>query len=365
MCVPSLLLPTSSALPPVTGPSPTPPNAFIPGHHPHSSSLSSLSSFLPSLSQQPPSLLPQTNHTRILLLADFDPQLKTKDLQEALQPFHDEPGGLKLKWRDDTSAYIVFGEPAVAKRAFLQLVTQPPPNLTPHSTSPQPKVEPYTGPEAQQILQAVQNRPRARSIAGAGGAGGASPSVPPTGGHSRKSSLLGSGGGSALGAAIASAQAAGPHGAATSSASATAANSPNGHGHHRTGSGSGSSAVGVGGGHARTGSWSRASISSPLSGGSGASGLRIGSGSGSSPSSNSPTEGFPAAANGLTEGRASPETPGASTGGVIAGEPPRRFGGLNGPGGGGNGAGSGHQRRESRSGADAVAASVAGLTINE
>ncbi|GAA5895231.1 hypothetical protein JCM6882_006621 [Rhodosporidiobolus microsporus] len=337
---------------------------FVPGHHPHSSSLSSLSSFappgsggyLPSASHSPHASLSngsspytaQTNHTRVLLLADFPPSLKTKDLQEALSEWQDEPGGLKVKWRDDTSAWVVFGEPAVAKRAFLSLVTAPPPSLSGSATASSPssppiKIEPYTGPDVAQILQAVQNRPRSRSIAGQGaasGPGGAAAVVGVSGGavggHSRKGSLLGSGGGSALGAAIASAQAAGPHGAATSSSSA---GSPVG------GSGS-AGGHGQGHCHARSGSWQRSSLSS-------LGGFRA----------NLPSAGSPTNTNGGGDGeggRSSPETPGAPGSGIVAGEAPRRFGNA-GSGGGANG----HQRRESRSGSDSVAASVAGLTIKE
>lgn len=187
--------------------------------------------------------------------------------------------------------------PFPAKRAFLTLVTTPPPLLQPST------VEPYTGSDVQSILSAVANRPRSRSIAGQGSVSG------PAGGHSRKGSLLGSGGGSALGAAIASAQAAGPHGAATASAT-----SPS--------SGVSPVPVSASHGHARTGSWQRSSISSPLSGI-----PRANGGAGS------PVDAFEG-------GRASPDTlaGGAAGNGVIAGEAPRRYG--TGPINGG-----GHARR--------------------
>ncbi|GAA6021209.1 hypothetical protein JCM10207_008355 [Rhodosporidiobolus poonsookiae] len=314
-------LPLSSTLPPALPPS-LQHSTFIPGHHPHSSSLSSLASFsYPSGASSGPTVPPpvplhaQTNHTRVLLLRDFDPKLKTKDLQDALSEWQDEPGGLKVKWRDDTSAWVVFGEGAVAKRAFLTLLTSPPAQLAP-SAAHTPSITPYTGPDVPSILSAVANRPRSRSIVGGGASGAAAGAVGVGhGGHSRKGSLLGSGGGSALGAAIASAQAAGPHGAAT----APSSSSPVGSGH--------------GSGHARTGSWQRSSFSRPAG---------------------SPID-FSAG-----EGRNSPETPGAANGGIVAGEAPRRFGGA-----GGAGVNGGHQRRESSSGSDAVAASVAGLTISE
>jgi hypothetical protein len=167
-----------------------------------------------------------------------------------------------------------------AKRAFLTLVTTPPALLQPST------VEPYTGADVPSILSAVANRPRSRSIAGQGSVSG------PSGGHghSRKNSLLGSGGGSALGAAIASAQAAGPHGAATASTA-----SPNG--------GVSPVSVSASHGHARTGSWQRSSISSPLSG------IRSNGGAGSP-------------VDELAGGRASPD----AGNGVIAGEAPRRYG---------------------------------------
>ncbi|GAA5978968.1 hypothetical protein JCM11641_000110 [Rhodosporidiobolus odoratus] len=312
------------------------PTSFIPSHNPRSSSLSSLSSFnnpFPSNSTTaanhsphtslslPPQAtahqgqtLSQTNHTRILLLKDFDKALKTKDLQEAFSEWQDDVGGLKVKWRDDTSAWVVFGEPAIAKRAFLNLLTNPPSTLAPPAV-----IEPYTGTDVPQIIQSVANRPRSRSIAGQGATSG--------GGHSRRGSLMGSGGGSALGAAIALAQAAGPHGAggATSPSSASTQGSGNGNG-NGSGGGLGSGSHGRSG----SGSWGRSSFSAALA---------------------------------QQEGRHSPETPGAGNGGIVAGEAPRRFGG-----GGAvtvNGGTGGHGRRESRSGSEAVAASIAGLTIDE
>lgn len=71
-----------------------------------------------------------------------------------------------------------------AKRAYLTLLSSPPPALQATATS-SPSLKPYTGPETQSILQAVQARPRSRSNAGAGG-------------HSRKGSLMGSSGGGVL-----------------------------------------------------------------------------------------------------------------------------------------------------------------------
>lgn len=67
---------------------------------------------------------------------------------------------------------------STAKRAFLTLLSSPPPALQPTDTHT-PKLAPYTGPDVATVLTAVQNRPRSRSM---------------NGGHSRKGSLLGSGG---------------------------------------------------------------------------------------------------------------------------------------------------------------------------
>lgn len=98
--------------------------------------------------------------------------------------WEDDRGGFKVKWRDDTSAWIVFADAAVAKRAFLSLLTSPPPSLLPPtSTRLHPSITAYTGEDVPQILQAVQNRPRSHSNAG----------LAHHGSHSRKGSLAGSG----------------------------------------------------------------------------------------------------------------------------------------------------------------------------
>ncbi|CDR43916.1 RHTO0S08e07888g1_1 [Rhodotorula toruloides] len=294
-------------------------NAFVPGHHPHQSSLSGQNPFVPA----PPAASTsqsQTNQTRILLLENFSATLKTKDLQELFSLWQDQPGGLKVKWRDDTSAWVVFGDAGVAKRAFLSLIANPPLALSPLTTNTySPCITPYNGPDVQQILQAVQNRPRSRSIAGGSG-------------HQRKSSVMGSGGGAAL-AGIGLGQPQQPQ--------SSGGGAPTGAGHHRTAS------------------WTRQSID-----------RRMRESLGSSPPSHGahlPTDstspideqsgGAPWRAAGerghdgwKADGgwrTASPETPGGP-GGIVAGEAPRRFGG----------AGVAHERTESRGGA-------AGPTFNE
>ncbi|GAA5994628.1 uncharacterized protein JCM10292_002178 [Rhodotorula paludigena] len=308
------------------------------GHHRSSSSITSLSSVVPPHVVPGATASPSTtNQTRVLLVSNFSPQLKTKDLQDLLAEWQDDHGGLKVKWRDDTSAWIVFGDATVAKRAFLSLVTSPPPALSPSTTHTYaPSIVPYTGPDVPQILQAVHNRPRSRSIAGGGGGGG---------GHQRRTSTgsaLGSGGGQALAQSLGLGAGGSPVSASGAGASA----------------GADGGAARAAAGHNRTASWTRQSIdrrmaaaaavspSSPVDGGAGA---------------ESPVS--PLAGNWRS---GSPETPGGP-GGIVAGEAPRRFGGGGaGVAAGHGGAGvNGHRRTESRSGSDAVANAVAGLTINE
>ncbi|KAI5476540.1 hypothetical protein MNV49_007550 [Pseudohyphozyma bogoriensis] len=139
-------------------------------------------SILPALPYGPQS----NNTTRILLLSDFSPELKTRDIQALFGEWEDDRGGFKIKWSDDVSCWIVFADPGVAKRAFLTLLASPPPALQP-SPDHTPKLTPYTGADVPNILSAVQNRPRSRSNASS-----------MNGGHSRKGSLLGSGGGGNL-----------------------------------------------------------------------------------------------------------------------------------------------------------------------
>jgi len=51
--------------------------------------------------------------TRILYLTGFPKELKTKDIQSAFADYETMPGGFKIKWRDDTSLLIVFGDASV------------------------------------------------------------------------------------------------------------------------------------------------------------------------------------------------------------------------------------------------------------
>jgi hypothetical protein len=48
--------------------------------------------------------------TRILALTNFSPQIKTKDLHQAFQPWAEDKGGYKIKWIDDVTALAVFND---------------------------------------------------------------------------------------------------------------------------------------------------------------------------------------------------------------------------------------------------------------
>ncbi|EFP81559.1 uncharacterized protein PGTG_07808 [Puccinia graminis f. sp. tritici CRL 75-36-700-3] len=122
--------------------------------------------------------------TRVLLLADFNKELKTRDIQHVFAEWEDDRGGFKIKWVDDTSCLIVFADPGVAKRAFLGVLSNPPSSLTtiqPDGTGKAATLRAYNKPDVPQILASVQNRPRSRS--------NASQSL-----HSRASSIASTGG---------------------------------------------------------------------------------------------------------------------------------------------------------------------------
>ncbi|KNZ58481.1 uncharacterized protein VP01_1922g2 [Puccinia sorghi] len=122
--------------------------------------------------------------TRVLLLSDFNKELKTRDIQHVFAEWEDDRGGFKIKWVDDTSCLIVFADPGVAKRAFLGVLSNPPNSLTtiqPDGSAKVAKLRAYNKPDVPQILASVQNRPRSRS--------NASQSL-----HSRASSIASTGG---------------------------------------------------------------------------------------------------------------------------------------------------------------------------
>ncbi|KAL5495020.1 hypothetical protein ACEPAI_482 [Sanghuangporus weigelae] len=94
--------------------------------------------------------------TRILSLAGFSKELKTKDIQAAFSEWENAQGGFRIKWVDDTSLMIVFNDAGVAKRAYLRTLCMPPPTI--FESSPVATIRPYDGPDAQAIIQNVNSR---------------------------------------------------------------------------------------------------------------------------------------------------------------------------------------------------------------
>lgn len=103
--------------------------------------------------------------TRILELSGFPPQLKTKDLQQVFAAYEEEKGGYKIKWVDDTTALIIFADPATAKKAYLRTIMSPPQQLVNDNGVPA-KIKPYDGDDASAIISSVSNRQRSRSNGG-------------------------------------------------------------------------------------------------------------------------------------------------------------------------------------------------------
>ncbi|EPQ60116.1 hypothetical protein GLOTRDRAFT_108807 [Gloeophyllum trabeum ATCC 11539] len=96
--------------------------------------------------------------TRILSLSGFPKELKTKDIQAAFSEWENVGGGFKIKWLDDTSLLLVFADPGVAKRAYLQTLAHPPASLAPPNSDSPVTIKPYDGPDAQSIIQNVNAR---------------------------------------------------------------------------------------------------------------------------------------------------------------------------------------------------------------
>jgi len=96
--------------------------------------------------------------TRILLLSGFPQSLKTRDIQQAFSDWDNVQGGFKIKWINDTSLYVVFADPTVAKRAYLQTLFSPPAAFHSATTGQVAKVRPYDGSDAQSVIQAVNTR---------------------------------------------------------------------------------------------------------------------------------------------------------------------------------------------------------------
>ncbi|KAJ7835828.1 hypothetical protein B0H14DRAFT_2254136, partial [Mycena olivaceomarginata] len=90
---------------------------------------------------------------RILLLAGFSKELKTSDIRAVFTIWEPVKGGFDIKWRDDTSLFIVFHEPSEAKRVYLQAIALPSPIFI--SGLPSAVLTPYNAPDAHNVIQAV------------------------------------------------------------------------------------------------------------------------------------------------------------------------------------------------------------------
>ncbi|KAK9897068.1 hypothetical protein P389DRAFT_168769 [Cystobasidium minutum MCA 4210] len=140
------------------------------------------------------------NTTRVLSLTGFSKDLKTRDIQAIFVDYEDDRGGYRIKWLDDTGCLIVFNDPMVAKRAFLNLTANPHPHLMPviskneeETPSTYPKLVPYDGDDIPNIVASVATRPRSRSIAQNNNSNPASTSTergsaPTSGAHYRRMS---------------------------------------------------------------------------------------------------------------------------------------------------------------------------------
>lgn len=94
--------------------------------------------------------------TRILSLTGFPKELKTRDIQSAFSEYENASGGFKIKWIDDTSLLVVFADAAVAKRAYLSTLANPPAIFS--NSESIAVIRPYDGPDAQTIIQNVNSR---------------------------------------------------------------------------------------------------------------------------------------------------------------------------------------------------------------
>ncbi|QRV83451.1 hypothetical protein RhiJN_11467 [Ceratobasidium sp. AG-Ba] len=120
--------------------------------------------------------------TRILSLSGFPQSLKTRDVQQAFAEYDQDRGGFRIKWIDDTSLLLVFNDAVVAKKAYLNTLLSPPPALLSPTSTTRLQIKPYDGPEAQNIIQAVQSRTHGH---------GHSPSVAFGKGHAPRASFSG------------------------------------------------------------------------------------------------------------------------------------------------------------------------------
>lgn len=78
---------------------------------------------LPHPHLPPPSIPATAAVTRILVLSNFSPALKTRDLQAAFAQWESEKGGFRIKWIDDVTALVVFQDANVGK--FMSPIPSP------------------------------------------------------------------------------------------------------------------------------------------------------------------------------------------------------------------------------------------------
>lgn len=74
---------------------------------------------LPHPHLPPPSVPATAAVTRILVLSNFSPALKTRDLQAAFAQWEADKGGFRIKWIDDVTALVVFQDANVGTSRLL------------------------------------------------------------------------------------------------------------------------------------------------------------------------------------------------------------------------------------------------------
>jgi hypothetical protein len=74
---------------------------------------------LPHPHLPPPSIPATAAVTRILVLSNFSPALKTRDLQAAFAQWEADKGGFRIKWIDDVTALVVFQDANVGTSRLL------------------------------------------------------------------------------------------------------------------------------------------------------------------------------------------------------------------------------------------------------
>lgn len=107
-----------------------------------------------------------------------------KDIQAAFSEWENVQGGFRIKWIDDISLLIVFTEAAVAKRAYLNALANPPESIFGNNSIA--VIKPYDGADAQTIIQSVNSRHVSSASRGHNSRGSVSST---NGGHGRMASM--------------------------------------------------------------------------------------------------------------------------------------------------------------------------------